>query len=128
MIRKADIISRIERHKSKIKELSKKDISDYYIFSTLAMECFQMINSAIELGELVVAEKNLGFPSRYKEIFDILYDNKLIGKKVNDALKRMIFLRNLIAHEYYTIKNEELLEIVELADNIDELIKSAKKI
>lgn len=128
MMRKADIISRIERHKSKAKELSKKDTSDYYVFSALAMECFQMINSAIELGELIVAEKNLGFPSKYKEIFDILHDNKFIGKKANDALKRLIFLRNLIAHEYYTIKNEELLEIVELADNIEGLVKSAKKI
>lgn len=126
MIRLASIISRIEKHREKAKELGKSDISNDVVFSALAMECFQSVNSAIDLGELVVSEKNLGFPSRYKEIFELLYQAKMIGKETLEGIKRLVFLRNLISHEYYTISREELKEMVSLLDCLDELIKSAK--
>ena len=120
-------ILRLERHVKKAKELGKKDISDYLIFNSLAMECFQAVNSAIEFGEHIVSEKNLGFPSRYREVFELLYKSKIISKKTLDCIKRLIFLRNLISHEYYTIKKEELKEMTGLLDCLKELIKNAKK-
>jgi len=126
MIRLASIISRVERHKKKAKELVKRDTSDYLVFNALAMECFQAVNSAIELGELVVSEKNLGFPATYREIFELLYTDKMIGERTLKEVKKLIFLRNLIAHEYYTIKEEELREMAELLSCLGELIERAK--
>jgi len=104
-----------------------QNISDYFVFNTLAMECFQAVNSAIELGELIVSEKNLGFPSRYREIFELLYNAKMISKKTLESFKRLVFLRNLIAHEYYMITDEELMEMATLLRCFDELIANAKK-
>jgi uncharacterized protein YutE (UPF0331/DUF86 family) len=127
VIRLATVISRIERHKEKAEELVEQDISDYLIFNTLAMECFQAVNSAIELGELIVSEKNLGFPSRYREIFELLYNAKMISKKALEDIKRLIFLRNLIAHEYYTITEDELREMATLLECLDEFMENAKK-
>ncbi|HIH96928.1 MAG TPA: DUF86 domain-containing protein [Thermoplasmata archaeon] len=126
MIRLASIISRTQRHKEKAKELLKQNTSDYLVFNALAMECSQAVNSAIELGELVVSEKNFGFPSTYGEIFKLLYGNKMISKKTLNESKRLVFLRNLIAHEYYNIKEEELREMATLLECLDELIENAK--
>ncbi len=67
------------------------------------MSCFQAVNTAIELGEYIISEKNLGFPAKYKEIFELLYKSKIINKTTLTCIKRSIFLRNLIAHEYYEI-------------------------
>jgi hypothetical protein len=53
-MRLASIISRIEKHKKAAKNLVKKDVSNYLVFNSLAMECFQAVNSAIELGEYIV--------------------------------------------------------------------------
>lgn len=128
MIRLTSIISRMEKHGTKAKELGKKDLSDYLVFNALAMECFQAVNSAIDLAELIVSEKNLGFPSNYREIFELLYEAKLIGKKTSDDIKRLVFLRNLISHEYYTITQKELKEMANLFGCLDELIESAKRI
>ncbi len=127
MIRWASLISRIERHEDKAKELMEQNISNYFVFNTIAMECFQAVNSAIELGELIVSEKNLGFPSRYREIFELLYNAKMISKKSLESFKRLVFLRNLIAHEYYMITDEELMEMATLLGCLDELIANAKK-
>ncbi len=127
MIRWASLISRIERHEDKAKELMEQNISNYFVFNTIAMECFQAVNSAIELGELIVSEKNLGFPSRYREIFELLYNAKMISKKSLESFKRLVFLRNLIVHEYYMVTDEELMEMATLLGCLDELIANAKK-
>ncbi len=122
------IITRIENHRSKAKELASKDLSDYLVFNALAMECFQAANSAIDLAELIVAEKNLGFPSKYKEIFELLNQAHMISRKTLDSMKRLVFLRNLISHEYYTITHKELKEMSGLLDCLDELIAAGKKL
>jgi len=125
-MRLASIISRIERHKEKALELVREDLSDYLVFNALAMECFQAVNSTIELGELLVSENNFGFPSTYREIFELLYKNKMISKETLDDMKKLVFFRNLIAHEYYAITEKELREMVELLSCVDELIENAK--
>jgi len=128
MRRLSSIISRIERHKEKAKEIVEMDISDYLVFNALAMECFQAVNSAIELGELIVSEKNLGFPATYREIFELLHDEKIISKENLENIKQLIFFRNLIAHEYYTITQKELKEMVNLLASLNEMVKNAKKL
>lgn len=125
-MRLALIISRIEKHKRKAKEIGKLDLSNELVFSALSMECFQAVNSAIDLGEQIVSEKNLGFPSKYREIFELLHQAKMISKETLEDIKRLIFLRNLISHEYYTITKEELKEMTALLNSLDELIKNAK--
>ncbi len=128
MIRLASIIERIEKHKSAAKELAKEDLSKYLVFDALAMECFQAVNSAIDLGELLVSEKKLGFPAKYREIFEMLLEAKLISRNAFEKIKRLIFLRNLISHEYYTITQKELKEMAELLECLNELTESAKKL
>jgi uncharacterized protein YutE (UPF0331/DUF86 family) len=127
-MRIASILSRIERHRKKAEELSKMDLSNYLVFNSLAMECFQAVNSAIELAETIVSEKNLGFPSSYKETFEFLYKEKMISKNTFECIKKLIFLRNLIAHEYYTISEEELKEMAKLLSCLDEFIEIGKNL
>jgi uncharacterized protein YutE (UPF0331/DUF86 family) len=43
-------------------------------------------------------------------------------------MKRLVFLRDLIAHEYYRIKEEELKEMVELPKQTKPFVEKAKKI
>jgi len=75
-----------------------------------------------------LSEKKFGFPSKYREIFELLYEAKMISKKTLNDIKRLIFLRNLISHEYYNITKEELKEMASLLNCLDELVKIAKKL
>jgi len=56
-----------------------KEVSDYFIYNTRAMECFQSVSALIEIGESIVAEK-AGFPSTYREISELLHDQKIIDR------------------------------------------------
>ena len=80
------------------------------------------------MGEIIISEKELGFPSKYREIFEILYRENIIDKETLNGIKRLIFLRNLIAHEYYTIKIEELKEMVRLLKYVDKFVAKVKKL
>jgi len=91
------------------------------------MECFQAVNALIEIGEYIITGRKLGFPSSYREIFEILKQEGIITEDILDASKRLIFLRNLIAHEYYRIKEEELLEMVKLLNVVNEFVEKARE-
>ncbi|HLC80987.1 MAG TPA: HepT-like ribonuclease domain-containing protein [Candidatus Nanoarchaeia archaeon] len=125
-VRESSLISRIKNHIQKAREIvEEKKLSDYYAATSLAMECFQAVNNLIDLGELIVTEKNLGFPEKYRETFEFLFKAGIINKESLETFKRLIFLRNLIAHEYYHIKEGELREMVSLLRPAEELIKNS---
>lgn len=126
MIREASIIARIEEHRRKARELLSRNLDDEVIFNALAMHCFQTVNAVIELGEVIVSSRKLGFPSKYREIFEFIAKAKLISKSRFEDISRLIYLRNLVAHEYHQITLKELKEMANLLGCLDELIKLAK--
>lgn len=121
-------IIRFEKHLKGATGLKNEDLSDYKVYNTMAMECFQAVNALIEIGGHIVTKKKLGFPSTYGEIFELLYRGGIITKEDLGALKRLVFLRNLIAHEYYRIREEELLEMVELLEKVKGFVEKSKKL
>jgi uncharacterized protein YutE (UPF0331/DUF86 family) len=120
-------IIRFENHFKKSLELINRDISDYLVYNTLAMECFRSVNALIEIGEYIVSKEKLGFPSSYREVFELLEKNKIINKNELKNIKRLIFLGNLIAHEYTKISEKELKEMVNLLKNIKKFVERIKK-
>lgn len=120
-------IVRFENHYKGAINLKNKDLSDYFVYNTLSMECFQAVNSLIEIGEYIVSKMELGLPSSYREIFEILEKHKIITKEELDIIKRLIFLRNLIAHEYYKINEGELIDMVDLIVKIKNFVDRVKK-
>lgn len=122
-----DNIMRFKNHLKNAKKLKNKDISGYFVYNTLAMECFQSANSLIDIAEEIINLKKLGFPSTYTETFEYLYKNKIIKKEEFENAKKIVFLRNLIAHEYYKIRENELLEMVKLLEGMENFINRVKK-
>ena len=53
-MRIVDLIMRFETHSKNARDCAKKDVSDYFVYNTLAMECFQSVNALIEIGEWVI--------------------------------------------------------------------------
>ncbi|MCX7995388.1 MAG: DUF86 domain-containing protein [candidate division WOR-3 bacterium] len=59
--------------------------------------------------------------------FELLHTNNLINAEEFEILKRIMFLRNLIALEYYRISTEELLEIAKLLEQTKNFVERVKK-
>ena len=126
-MRLADAIARFESHRQKAQQLGSQDISDYFVFTALAMECFQAVNSLIEVGQLLIARRKLVVPDTYRQVFEVLGQHQIISTEAAEAGKRLVYLRNLIAHEYHMIIEEELLEAIVLLSHMDPLSEVAKQ-
>jgi uncharacterized protein YutE (UPF0331/DUF86 family) len=124
-MRLADAIARFESHRQKAQQLGSQDISDYFVFTALAMECFQAVNSLIEVGQLLIARRKLVVPDTYRQVFEVLGQHQIISTEAAEAGKRLVYLRNLIAHEMIT--EEELLEAIVLLSHMDPLSEVAKQ-
>jgi len=79
-MRLAEYILRFEKHLRSAVNLKTKDVNDYFIYNTLAMECFQAANTLIDLAQYIVAKRKLGFPSTYRELFEILENEGYISE------------------------------------------------
>ena len=84
------------------------------------------INTLIDIAQYIVMKKKLGFPSTYRELFEILEEAGYISEEELKAFKRLVFLRNLIAHEYYRISENELLEMVNLLEKCSDFVNRVK--
>jgi uncharacterized protein YutE (UPF0331/DUF86 family) len=124
-MRLADAIARFESHRQKAQQLGSQDISDYFVFTALPMECFQAVNSLIEVGQLLIARRKLVVPDTYRQVFEVLGQHQIISTEAAEAGKRLVYLRNLIAHEMIT--EEELLEAIVLLSHMDPLSEVAKQ-
>jgi uncharacterized protein YutE (UPF0331/DUF86 family) len=118
---------RFETHSKNAGDVAEKEVSEYFVYNTLAMECFQSVNALIEIGEWIVTEKKLGFPATYREIFEMVHNHKIIEGDTFESIKRLIFLRNLVSHEYHKITRDELIEMVDLLKNAGKFIESVKE-
>jgi len=125
-MRLAEYIMRFEKHLKGAMNLKSKDLKDYFVYNTMAMECFQAANTLIDLAQYIVVKKKLGFPSTYRELFEILESEGYISEDELKTFKRLIFLRNLIAHEYYRISESELLEMVNLLEKCSDFVNKIK--
>lgn len=121
-MRFVEYVLRFQKHLQGALNLKSKDVRDYFVYNTLAMECFQGVNTLIEIAQYLVAKKKLGFPSTYRELFEILESAGYISNNELKVFKRLIFLRNLIAHEYYRISESELLEMVNLLEKASDFV------
>jgi len=126
-MRIVDLIMRFETHSKNAGDVAEKEVSEYFVYNTLAMECFQSVNALIEIGEWIVTEKKFGFPSTYREIFELLHDHKIIDMEILESIKRLIFLRNLVSHEYHKITRDELIEMVDLLKNARKFVVRVKE-
>lgn len=126
MTRFAENIVRFENHVRGIGELAGRDLSDYLVYNTFAMECFQAANALIETGEYAVARKKLGFPSTCREVFELLARGGLLKKPDLEKIKRVVFLRNLIAREYQKISERELAEMGSLLEELSAFVSGLK--
>ena len=129
----AKMIGDIQEYLSKLKELnlrSEEDLTkDWKNLHAAAMLMFSAVNRSIDLAQEIITSRKLGFPGTYAEHFYLLYENKVIDKKLWQELSYLVSARNLIAHEYYRFRVGEMFKAVGVStEAIPKLVKEVKKL
>lgn len=79
---------------------------------------FTAIQSSIDIGNDLIAIKNLEEPLTYKEIFDVLSDSKTINKKLARGLQSLVGFRNVLSHLYWKVDLKKAYKILKNGDTI----------
>lgn len=90
---------------------------------SLAFLLEQIVNECINLGNHVISEKDLGTPTTFKDVFDLLTKGKLIPMKTANRMKELVEIRNIIAHRYGKFSNNELLEALDKRKSVKEFVE-----
>jgi len=59
--------------------------------------------ASIDLAEAIIAYRGYRKPTTYREDFEILIENSVIGDALGEKLIKMVAFRNRLAHAYDTI-------------------------
>ena len=61
------------------------------------------IQAVIDIGNHVLADRDLGTAKDYKDIFRILSENRIVSKSLAGRLASMTGLRNVLVHDYLEV-------------------------
>lgn len=87
----------------------------------LAIEC------CLDIGSHIVSDEGFRVPATNKDIFLILYENKVIqSRKLTDRLQKMAQFRNLLVHDYARIEAQIVYHV--LHNNLHDIKDFAKSI
>jgi len=62
-----------------------------------------LIEVCIDISQQLVKELKLGLPTEEENVFDKLFENKIISKQMHFKLKEMKRFRNILIHNYAKI-------------------------
>ena len=90
------------------------DLAERYLH--LLAECL------LDIGNHLIADQNLGAPGSYREIFQMLEDNRIITSKLSSRLQDWASYRNILVHGYLNIDHSVAYELIkEDFQDIEEL-------
>lgn len=126
MNRIKDKINEIEKYLVELENILPQDFEQYFEDYEKIAACERyfekIVESLVDLAQLIIKVENFPQPTEDIQTFDILFDKKIISDELKINLKNAKGMRNILAHEYGKVDNELIFESV-----TQEIIKDAEK-
>lgn len=130
MVRREVVIFRIDKLKEYLRYLEdvKKYNREEYIknpliygsserFLHLAIEC------VMDIANHLISDLRFRKPESNRDVFDILYENDIIDRKLKENLCNMASFRNILVHDYLKLDREIVYDII--LNNLDDIVRFA---
>jgi len=109
-------LSELDEYYKQIKEFEKITVAQYsadwkiqrIIERTLQM----MIETCVDIASHIIADKGYRVPKSYSDTFKVLYDEKIVGSRLFNALQKMAKFRNIVVHHYDKVDAEIVVGIL----------------
>lgn len=110
-------LSLLDEYLSYLKDIQKVNknsfLKDYHFYG-LAERYLQLsIQTLIDVGQLIITEKQLPRPPEPQEIFSILFNSKILSENLVNRLTGIVGFRNILVHEYGKIDREKVYEYLQ---------------
>ncbi|MBV7275105.1 DUF86 domain-containing protein [Clostridium sp. PL3] len=119
MVKREIIISRIDKLneyvsilKSVIKYNKEKYIADPFIYGSAERFLHLSIECVLDIGNHVISDMRFRKPENNKDIFLVLYENRIIDEKLKNNLCNMAGFRNILVHDYMKLDRAFVYDII----------------
>jgi uncharacterized protein YutE (UPF0331/DUF86 family) len=134
-----DKIQNLDEYISYLDKISKETknnqalfLSDFHFFGTTERYLQLSIQTMMDLVQMLIIEEGLERPEENQEAISLLYNHKIISKKLAENLDGIVGFRNILVHEYGKIDKEKVYyylqeKIVDIKNFRKEILKFLKK-
>lgn len=91
-----------------IQMLKEDKVINRYVERTLHLA----IESSLDIANHIIADERFREPKSNRDIFEVLFENKLISKEKATNLQKMAQFRNILVHDYLKVKPEVIFDIL----------------
>ncbi len=93
----------------------------------ISMLIFSIMNRIIDISNEVLIGSSLQVPGTYKDSFEILANAKIISYPTSEKMINLAKFRNIIAHEYYRLSNEELYSLKKKIFDVEKFLEEIRR-
>jgi len=115
----------LEKHIGQISEYSNLRVNEYardWKIQRIVERTLQMlIENCVDIASHIISDSGFRVPESYADTFKVLYENKIIEKRLFTRMEKMARFRNIIVHHYDKIDEEIIVGI--LRKDLDDFIK-----
>lgn len=119
MVKRQVVLTRISKLNEyikflyRIKEYSKGEyLNDPMIYGSTERFLHLAIECVIDIANHIIADMRYRKPDSNKEIFEILFENKIINSNLKISLCNMAGFRNILVHDYVKLDREIVYDII----------------
>ena len=127
-------IGEIEKYLEELESIISKNFQEYKTNIQLkaAYERYfeKIIEAVVDLCFLIVKEKSLERPEDDKDVFNVLFNHKIISEETCEKLKDAKGMKNIISHQYGYLDDEIVFNSIteELSDDINRFLNEIRKV
>ncbi len=119
MVKREIILSRIDKLKEytaflkKLKNYSKEQYTnDPFIYGASERFLHLAIECILDIGNHIISDMRYRKPENNKDIFEVLFENKIIDQSLKEKLCNMAGFRNILVHDYLKLNRSLVYDII----------------
>ena len=119
MVNKNILEARLERLRDYLEILrsvlqydSERFITDPFIHGTAERNLHLAIESLLDIGNHIIADRGYTKPESYADVFSILHENKVIPSEMYKNLQGMAAFRNILVHDYMGLDRVKVYQVI----------------
>ncbi len=86
--------------------------SDYTKQDSIVLNLERASQACIDVSTHVIRVHHFGIPKTSRDVFTLLYKNKVLSLKTSEQMKKMVGFRNIAVHDYQNISLDIVISIV----------------
>ena len=119
MVKREIVILRLEKLKEYMKFLNsiknidkEKYIDDPMIYGASERFLHLSIECVLDIANHLISDLNFRKPENNRDLFEVLYENKMLKMELKESLCNMASFRNILVHDYLKLDRGIVYEII----------------